>query len=788
LRRRFSEEFKAAQDVLRQAFEGVSSISTAQTIAVLLMLSESVSEALEHPHFPIEPRLKDELGLAISAHILGSRSCLSATYLSGVISGPIDADQLDYMARDSHSTGLATALDVGRIIANLDVVTITPENAFNVEVKSLAEESPGRRIYALGISVRGLDSYEQMILAKVLLRERLYNHPTVRAANEMVRRLLLVAEEDARRPLTLSDLFAIGSDDSLLLSLAGEIKTDVTISAGPRSTMIGKVLLKGRIYEPAFAFAPRFIAGLDHLPHNEQPGEVALLWTTVLLTLESDQAVGAFLAEICGIARKLQECIPIFGDTTPVLDDEVIIECYYSGGPTWGADILTIGEDSRARPANLYFNTARWAEAYELQKLCGFVFAPRERVPLVALAARIAFFNAFQITQTAAAEETAATTGKVPFEWIEAALKAGICSRECFAVLTGNRVVQPRDIRLPPRFLADCPDLADQLAKQMRVRLPSGLPPTAHLAALNAFGLLIAFLDIADESGWFASLTSLSLEDFQLRLTDHLRSCELAFQSALDRSESDFAEVVLPGPVFVGLKVLTRATTHPLRESPSERMSRRCASARGNRVAFEVIAYRPPDQDHVLRPAERIAVMPGRDIVDEFAHIVLAVPWGYLSGLRRPADAALGGSGAAHLQPISSGRIDLDALLTGLESIPVGNEGAAAYHEFMFRVLPLIFQSGLRRPEKELEMHEGRKRVDIVFSVNSGDKGFFYDLVFLYGVTCPFVFVECKNYSADPANPELDQLTGRFSKRRGEFGFSVCRTIEDKGAVRRNLQ
>ena len=40
--------------------------------------------------------------------------------------------------------------------------------------------------------------------------------------------------------------------------------------------------------------------------------------------------------------------------------------------------------------------------------------------------------------------------------------------------------------------------------------------------------------------------------------------------------------------------------------------------------------------------------------------------------------------------------------------------------------------------------------------------------------------VECKNYTGDPQNPELDQLMGRFSKHtRGVFGILACRQIKD---------
>ena len=44
---------------------------------------------------------------------------------------------------------------------------------------------------------------------------------------------------------------------------------------------------------------------------------------------------------------------------------------------------------------------------------------------------------------------------------------------------------------------------------------------------------------------------------------------------------------------------------------------------------------------------------------------------------------------------------------------------------------------------------------------------------------CPYVYVECKNYTGEVANPEIDQLSGQFSNRRGRVGILTCRELED---------
>jgi hypothetical protein len=127
-----------------------------------------------------------------------------------------------------------------------------------------------------------------------------------------------------------------------------------------------------------------------------------------------------------------------------------------------------------------------------------------------------------------------------------------------------------------------------------------------------------------------------------------------------------------------------------------------------------------------------------------------------------------------------------DALVR-LEEIPPGNDHAAIYHQTIMGLLTEIFYPSLTRPVKEQPINDGRKRIDILFN-NSADDGFFARLVQIHKIHCPYVAVECKNYSEDPNNPELDQLMGRFSRKRGRFGILVCRKIEDEPKLLKRLQ
>jgi len=130
------------------------------------------------------------------------------------------------------------------------------------------------------------------------------------------------------------------------------------------------------------------------------------------------------------------------------------------------------------------------------------------------------------------------------------------------------------------------------------------------------------------------------------------------------------------------------------------------------------------------------------------------------------------------IQPDIDFNAALRHLRAQLPTIPVGNDGATNYHRLVTGILEAIFYPMLISPYVEREIHDGRKRIDIVFD-NAADGGIFWRLHRVHNLPSQYIAVECKNYGREVANPEVDQLSGRFSPNRGQVGLLLCRSVQD---------
>lgn len=97
-------------------------------------------------------------------------------------------------------------------------------------------------------------------------------------------------------------------------------------------------------------------------------------------------------------------------------------------------------------------------------------------------------------------------------------------------------------------------------------------------------------------------------------------------------------------------------------------------------------------------------------------------------------------------------------------------------------IIHFLLYPNLSNPVLERPINEARKRIDITFD-NTADAGVFARLRSDPFLVAREVMIECKNYTHDLANPELDQLLGRFDHRRGRFGIIACRDVKDRSTL-----
>lgn len=120
---------------------------------------------------------------------------------------------------------------------------------------------------------------------------------------------------------------------------------------------------------------------------------------------------------------------------------------------------------------------------------------------------------------------------------------------------------------------------------------------------------------------------------------------------------------------------------------------------------------------------------------------------------------------------------DWNKLLSDVTNVKAGLKDAPKYEKAVEALITALFYPVLLHPIPQHEIHDGRKRIDITYS-NMASMGFFLWLSKHH--PSGNIFFECKNYGREIGNPELDQLSGRFSMNRGRVGLIVCRNFKDR--------
>jgi HD superfamily phosphohydrolase len=157
-------------EISRRLIRGEDSILSESERSILLEF-RSIPEILEHAGLDpkevaalLEPRFPCSTVQEVLGKQKGQTHFNARRYLSQIISGPADADQLDYLKRDSYYTGVAYGvIDLPRLFETIQI--------FNGD---------------LVINRSGLSAIEGMLVARALMFSSVYMHKTVRISELML--------------------------------------------------------------------------------------------------------------------------------------------------------------------------------------------------------------------------------------------------------------------------------------------------------------------------------------------------------------------------------------------------------------------------------------------------------------------------------------------------------------------------------------------------------------------------------------------------------------------------
>ncbi len=114
----------------------------------------------------------------VADNIIGYRKVPTEKYLADIINGPMDADKLDYLARDAYFAGPTVVYDLDRFLQTIDVIEY-PRDTGALDP-----------VVRLSIPIQGVTALEQIIISKLMLFSYLYHHHKIRCAEGMYHELL----------------------------------------------------------------------------------------------------------------------------------------------------------------------------------------------------------------------------------------------------------------------------------------------------------------------------------------------------------------------------------------------------------------------------------------------------------------------------------------------------------------------------------------------------------------------------------------------------------------------
>jgi len=324
----------------------------------------------------------------MSDAVIGKKIDDRIPLLHEVISGPFDADKLDYFVRDAHQAGTPSLLDISRLIQKIAVRPLSKHDLPDL-IKKNVQEITGS-YWLFGIKWSGVAVLDELHLARVLLYAKIYRHPKVIAVEQMLQAALISLAAVAS-PMTLIKFVYEFDDDQLLGISSQRILAGLAIDPSQldeegktRVDCAAKLLcdLKfRRLSVKAFQIQHRY--PFDPL-EKEQTQEEGMI--DFGKEVSHPQNVDQFKKKLVNQVSEMQALLSTSKPLSLVeLDIALSIRMVgQTPGATQIARAYLLPTTDRPMPSRTYtVNRAAWAASYMSDQPSGYVFAPDELADLV---------------------------------------------------------------------------------------------------------------------------------------------------------------------------------------------------------------------------------------------------------------------------------------------------------------------------------------------------------------------------------------------------------------------
>jgi len=651
---RYREELGALGEVLSRHIDRVSKVQVSEAVAVLIVASKPFQALLDRPVMSRVrgTRLAVEVTRSLIAAIIGGTDGTARGALGALVSGQIDADKLDYMARDAHHAGLPIDFDSQRLISKLEALRVE-ESVLSSRLSNLRERlktCDGQRYEEIGISFGGTGALEQMLVGRIFLYDRLYHHHKVRTADAMAQRLVHYADpRNTQIPLEL--LYAPIPDDTMIRAFGGlPIKflaggQEVSFPVTSESAELAQSLLGRALYKRAFAFAGRFIAGLGTVQdaddvepsiatEDDKDAERSRVMEQVNPVLAELEGRLAAEAEIAELARRIGSQFPaghrLNREADGLAAHHVIIDLARDPYP---ARITTIArnDDGRLDVPDVFYDPARWASVYATQRRTGYVFAHPDRRAVVGMAARVWFLKRFGCVFDDAADRQAKMAREIQPSWYEGLTTGGIITVREQDYLQRPRLIlgplQLKPIHVPPAWLETQPDFVRKFNSDFEACLPEGLSALAERDLVQTLRAMFRIAQALAEDAKFSTQVLDAESQLQRQLFLMLRSQPLDVLESTKRSGGE-TDLLVGRRVVIENKLIREPTDDPFGELPRAGLqARRYILPTGQKFVITAVAYQAASEAGRRAPNECVRVLRLAG-VDDFAEVRIAFRMG----------------------------------------------------------------------------------------------------------------------------------------------------------------